>query len=255
MSEGAQSWEDSWETDPSMARSPIWGDSATQFRPPQPARDQSLPLPPVPTPELLQVDGDWRAQNERRLDLASRSLAQNDELLDLLYTNVQRVRFNRYNLAVFSSIASLCRQNLLMLEGLGQIADSLKKTQAAAEKSEPAKALESLDHALDTAEDIRYRRNLALQNATATWYQSWFPRVAEANGRKYLHQMDDVKDHRPARTVDMSYLVYRELLYPLGDWAAKVVAVRNQYAVAHNLPPRDFALHWKETADGATGRE
>ncbi len=50
------------------------------------------------------------------------------------------------------------------------------------------------------------------KDATATWYQSWFPRVAQANGRSYLHQLDDVKDHQAARIVDWSYLVYRELL-------------------------------------------
>ena len=88
---------------------------------------------------------------------------------------------------------------------------------------------------------------MALQDATATWYKSWFPRVAEAKGRRYLDKVDDVKDHLPVRTVDMSYLVDRELLYPLDDWAAQVQSVRNGYAAAHHLPARD--LDWKKTGD------
>jgi hypothetical protein len=65
-------------------------------------------------------------------------------------------------------------------------------------------------------------RNTVLQDATTTWHKSWFPRVAEANGRRYLDQADDVKDHEPVRTIDMSCLVYRELLLPLGEWARQV---------------------------------
>jgi hypothetical protein len=60
--------------------------------------------------------------------------------------------------------------------------------------------------------------------------------------------MDDVKDHRPVRTVDMSYLVYRELLYALGDWAAQTLAARNEYARMHQLPARSDELNWKDTA-------
>jgi hypothetical protein len=60
--------------------------------------------------------------------------------------------------------------------------------------------------------------------------------------------VDDVKDHRPVRTVDMSYLVYRELLYALGDWAAQTLAARNEYARTHQLPARSGELNWKDTA-------
>ena len=52
----------------------------------------------------------------------------------------------------------------------------------------------------------------------------------------------------------MSYLVYRELLYPLGDWATKVAAVRNEYAKAHKLALRDFKMDWKDTNGGVTAQ-
>jgi hypothetical protein len=45
----------------------------------------------------------------------------------------------------------------------------------------------------------------------------------------------------------MSFLVYRELLLPFGDWAGKLSASRNQYARRHNLPAREFGLHWEQT--------
>ncbi|HKS97547.1 MAG TPA: hypothetical protein VJV74_15640, partial [Terriglobia bacterium] len=248
MSEQAELWEDSWDTAPSAARPPIWGDSDRIWNPPHPAHDQTLPELPVPSPALLQLGHDWSLENERRLAVAAQSLAQNDELMDLLRSNLGRVEFNRYNLEVYLSVAQLCRQNLGMLLELGHINQLLKSASAAAGRADAVQAVSDVDQALDLAQEVRQERNQTLASATATWYKTWFPRVAEANGRRYLDAVDSVKDHHPVRTVNMSYLVYRELLYPLGDWADKTAAARNAYAKAHHLPSRSFQLHWKGTA-------
>jgi hypothetical protein len=85
-----------------------------------------------------------------------------------------------------------------------------------------------------------------LSDAIQTWDKSWMPRVAEANGRRFRHELDDVKDHLPDRTVDMTYLVYRELLLPFGDWVEQVRAVRNQYASSHELAVQNERFDWKE---------
>jgi hypothetical protein len=61
-----------------------------------------------------------------------------------------------------------------------------------------------------------------------------------------LHELDDVKDHLPDRTVDMSYLVYRETLFPFGTWVNSIAAARNQFAAAHNLPVRNYQLSWDD---------
>ena len=133
-----------------------------------------------------------------------------------------------------------------MLLDLERIDRELKAAQGLA-KTAPARALAHLDEALDLARRIRWRRNQAYHSAVATWYQSWFPRVPEANGRRYLDRVDDVKDHRPMRTVDLSYLIYRELLYPLGKWAEDTLAVRNQFAQAQGFPVRHQKLEWRNT--------
>ncbi len=247
MSFEAQFWADSWETAPSTARKPIFGNSYGVFTPPRPARDQTLALPAIPSPEDLALGFDWSQQNVRRLELTSKFLAENDELVDLLNMNLARVEFNHHNLEVFIAVAELYRQNLVMLESLARIDASLKAASAAAAKQKPGDAVAAIDRSLDLAEEIRARRNRALHDAVATWYKSWFPRVVEANGRRFLHELDDVKDHRPERTMDMSYLVYRELLLPLGEWVEKVQSSRNQYAQTHNLPPRKGKLDWKNT--------
>jgi hexosaminidase len=247
MSRQAQFWSDSWDTAPSKARKPIFGNSESIYNPPRPARDQTLPLPSVPSAENLAIASKWSEENQKRLGLASDLVTENEELLGLLYSNLQRVEFNRYNLEVFVSVAQLCRQNLRMVQSLAAVDRQLEAAQTAAAKGDARQATAALDRALDLTLTIKDQRNRALQETVETWYKSWFPRVAEANGRRFLHELDDVKDHLPDRTVDMSYLIYRQLLLPLGVWYDQVQSARNSYAKKHELPLRHSALKWSDT--------
>ena len=122
----------------------------------------------------------------------------------------------------------------------------LRSASDAAGKNQAKQAVASLDQVLQEAKLVRYSRNRVLADATQTWYKSWLPRVAEANGRRFLHELDDVKDHLPDRTVDMTYLVYRELLLPFGDWVEQVRSVRNQYATSHGLPAQNGSFDWQD---------
>jgi len=210
-----------------------------------------LPLLPVPSSPLLTLGYDWAPLNARRLGMAGEFLAENDEMLDLIHANMRQVEFQHYNLEIYLAIAQLFRQNLHMLLDLRDINEELKSAERLAGQADAESAVASLDHALDLAESIRRQRNDIFQDAVTTWYKSWYPRVPEANGRAFLDKVDDAKDHMPGRTVDMTYLIYRQLLYPLGDWVEKTLAVRNQYAEANHLPLREFKLDWKNTAKSA----
>jgi len=245
MSYQAQLWNDTWDTIPSKSRKPIWGNSYGIFKPPHPAHDQAIPLPGVPSGSDLSYDAAWSRENARRLEVARDAMPGNDELLGLLYGGQRRVEFNRYNLEVFAAIAGLYRQNLLFIDSLAGVEASLSEASAAAKKGNHTDALASVDRALETVRRVREERNSALRDAVATWYKSWYPRTAEANGRRFLHELDDVKDHLPDRTVDMSYLVYRELLLPMDEWYGRVQAARNAYAQAHQLVPRSELLNWR----------
>ena len=252
MSEQGQFWKESWETKASTARTPLWGDWNIIYPTPRPAQDQTLPLLPVPSLPLLTLGYDWTPLNIQRLRMAGRFLADNDELLDLIHTNMHQVELQHYNLEIYLAIAQLFRQNLYMLRDLKEIDNALKSAEGLAGQADAKGAIASLDQALDQAERIRQQRNEAFQDAVTTWYKSWYPRVSEANGRVFLDKVDDAKDHLPVRTADMSYLIYRQLLYPLGDWADKTLAVRNQYAEANHLPLRDCKVDWRNSLNPAT---
>jgi hypothetical protein len=245
MSWQAQFWSDSWETGPTQARKPIWGNSNGIFNPKRPAQWHFLPLPEAPDSEL-RYTAKWSADNARRLQLAAEFLSENDELMEILRKNIEKADFNRYNLEVFLTVAGLCRQNLEMLADLGHMDTLLAAAASAAAQGQARAALAAADQALALAPRIRARREDALREVITTWNKSWYPRVVSANGRTFLHELDDVKDHVGDRTVDLSYMIQRELLLPLGEWVNQVRMARNEYAQAHNLPADNRAFDWKD---------
>jgi hexosaminidase len=245
MSTQAQFWNDSWDAIPSTSRKGIWGYSNGIHQPRRPARDETIPLPPAPAAGLS-YRSDWAEKNARRVQLTSESLAENEELLGLLHQNQKQVELNRYNIEVYLSIAALYRHNLEMVESIANVDAMLTTAAAAAEKNQPRQAVQSVDRAIDRARSVQWSRNRALRDIQQTWYKTWYPRIAEANGRKFLHELDDVKDHLPDRTTDMTYLILREMQLPFGEWVNQIQAARNQYAQAHQLPVRAGEFDWHD---------
>jgi hexosaminidase len=245
MSYQAQFWADSWERVDSTARKPIFGYSRRINIPRQAAKDFALELPETPAPVTLGYAYPWSWANRRRLELAAQFRREYEELVALLEENRRKVELNRYNLEVFHSIAGLYKENYDLLESLKRIDERFTAAYQASRSGQKPPALAAMDQALDEAREIRKRRNLALRTAEQTWYKTWQPRVLAANGRQFFHQLDDVKDHEPDRTVDLSYLVYRQLLLPFDDWYENVRAARNSYASKHGLRARSDSLNWK----------
>jgi hypothetical protein len=250
LSTQARFFSTSWDREPSGQLPLMFGESygIGPFVP----HLETLPLPPVPTADYLLPHGDWSQQNARRLELAGKFLAENDELETLLYENLHRVEFSRYNLKVYLSISKLCRQNLLMLRELARINRDLETAQEQAAKLHYGDAVDALDQALDTAAQIRDERNQALHDATATWYETWFPRVREANGRKVARAPQDFVETEPSERssraqAGLLYLLDREFSLPMGQWFADVLEVRNRYATAHHLPARTARFDWQDS--------
>jgi hexosaminidase len=249
MSLQAQFWESSWEWGPSAARSILFGNSDAIF--PRAPRDQVISLPPVPQGEFLWVDYDWRKVNARRRELVEKALADNDELLGLPDRNLREVQFHSYNLEVYLSIAQLYRHNLEALQTLDHVAELMQTAQGAAAKLHFADAVTNLDDALSLVYDLRGQRNKALEDTTATWYKSWYPRVPEANGRKYLLVLNSVQDYPVDRTLGLKYLLRREFQLPIDSWFKEVQQARNRYAAAHNLPQKIQEFDWQDEVSSA----
>ena len=244
LSQQARFWNESWESAPSNNRKPIVGNSYGIYPTPMPVRDQRFSLPPVPSPADLTVASDWIAENKRLLELVAQHRALNDEVVGLLEENLRRADRNRHSLEVLLTVANICRENLDAIDGVAEIARHFSVAQASQNRA-PA-AIAQLDRALDAVARWKENRNRVLRETNEVWGKSWHLRVPEANNRRFLHSMDDVKDHLPDRTPDMSYLIYRELKLPVEDWFNQILAARNAYATSHSIPARTIKLNWSD---------
>jgi hexosaminidase len=251
MSTQAEFWATSWDRRPSAELPLVFGYSygIGPFTP----YIQTLPLPPLPSPDYLHFPAGWEAANARRIELAWRAMGENDDLLNLLYRNIRSVEFNRYNLEVYLSIANIYRQNLLMLTGFQKINHDLETAEAEAAKLHYANAVSALDQALRAAGRIRDQRNQVLSDVSETWLKSWFPRVRDANGRHVARDPQNFVDTATSedarrRQVGFSYLIDREFLLPLGAWVNKLQSIRNRYAAEHSLPVSGGKFDWLDTA-------
>ncbi|MCF0041404.1 glycoside hydrolase family 20 zincin-like fold domain-containing protein [Dyadobacter fanqingshengii] len=241
LSEQAEFHTESWDWIPSPWRPMIKGNSDSLFL--QPERDQTLPLLPVPEPGTLVIANKSYPVNAERFSTAQAMLPRNAYAQQLLRENKSRAGSQLYNLEVLESVAAICGQNLRMLVALNKVTDLLQKASAA---GNPAQAVKQLDAAMEMVGKLKTQRDSTLELVTKIWYKEWQPLVEEANGRKFLHQVDDIKDHQPVRTIDLSYLIYRELHYPLDQWWNDVKKVRNDYADKHQLPLMNKQLNWQQ---------
>ena len=244
LSEQAEFYTESWDRIASPWRSPIKGYSAGIFPQPKPAKDQSLPPLAVPDSGTLAIDNKSYPVNADRLATALSFLSRNEYSLQLLRDNKSRTGTQFYNLEVLESVAAICGQNLRMLVSLNQVTDRLQAASSAA-AANPVLAVRQLDAAMGMVSRLKGQRDSVLAMVTKVWLKEWHPLVEKANGRMFLQQVDDIKDHQPVRTIDLSYLIYRELHYPLEQWWNNVQSVRNEYAQLHQLPLVHKQLDWQ----------
>jgi hypothetical protein len=50
----------------------------------------------------------------------------------------------------------------------------------------------------------------------------------------------------PDRTVDMSFLIMRELLLPVDEWAGGIMRARNELARTNSMAEREAKIDWKD---------
>ena len=104
LSSQADFWDKSWDWQASQWRTPIFGNSYKIFDTAKPAKDQTIPLPAVPSASNLSIQKDWLKENNERLALAKKFLEENDRLMQLLYEAMENSHYQFNNLQVLHSV-------------------------------------------------------------------------------------------------------------------------------------------------------
>jgi hypothetical protein len=184
----------------------------------------------IPEPQKVTIGerdfpfgSDWQLQLERGV-----------EARDVAVTGLIEDLAERFNLTLESHNAGRHRAKLISF----LIAPNSVSVEQSAERDREIIAQQA--YALDLAPD---RIKITANSSQGLFYgvQTLLQLIKPQAGNLWLPEA-----HPPDRTIDMSYLVYRQLLLPFGDWTEKLQAVRNSYAQAHKLPQRDAHFDWND---------
>lgn len=236
----ARAWEQSWERVISRVRGPGYGNSYGKGR--GTAR-YDLTLDPPPLPELpdLRVTPRLAGKYAERFREAPARALENDRLAHALQENFARAERNHYNLEVLLALARFIGNHWRLLGALASAERSLEEAAAAAGKKDPARAVGHLVAAHNTIAQVRRRSEQTFAELTAVYEKSRFPKGQSVGGRKFVHVLDDTKDHWADRTPDLSFMMAPERSIGLDEWRKELSRIIRTYAAEHNVPVRGLA--------------
>jgi len=232
MYDGFRFWSTSWDRVPSTLV-PIYGSSRGKYPIPRPRRSQSIELPNLPDVNTLYNHPFWKDHYRRNLDNLDEERKANNRLIILLKDNLNRVSKHKYNIEVMLSLTQLYRHNIYLFETLAKIEDILSN--AAGNYLDYENAVSCLNEAIKLAEDMCKEREQTYQQLKEVWEVSRYPKGRTVDGKKFVHILDDTKNHTGDLTPDLSYIVMRERDLNLEKWIYDLKGIRHSFSLKNQF--------------------
>jgi hypothetical protein len=233
----AHTWQRSWDRMVSRVRGPGYGNSdgrgigVTRY-------DMTLSAPPLPQGPDLKVQPSLAEKHAKFLAEARPRMLESDQLVHALEGNFARVDRNHYNLEVLLALARFMGHHWRLLEGLCGAENALVGAQAAAAKKNPRQAVGQMVAAHNSIERLEQEGEQFFRELEAVYEKSRFPKGRAVGGRKFVHALDDTKDHWADRTPDLGFLAAPERSIGFGAWRKQLAGLIQAYAKANNVPVR-----------------
>jgi hexosaminidase len=235
-----QFFESSWDKAVSKVRGPGYGNSYGKgigvVR-----TDETLPAPALPTLPGLDFSPVYVGRYAKRIEDANLMAIENDKLIHRLYQNLQLADHNRYNLEVLLSLATLTGHHNRLILGMKRIEDQFNTARTETRANRHEQAIGHLVAAYDQARVVVRERVQMFQDLKTVWEKSRFEKGRKVNGRKFVHVLDDTKDHWADRRADLSYMIAPEESIGLEKWMSNLSALIREYAKKYNVPASALA--------------
>jgi hypothetical protein len=245
MQAQARAWERTWDRVVSRVRGPGYGNSygkgigTTRY-------DLTLEAPGLPRLPDLQVEPVVRDKYRAFVEEARQRMLEHDRLIHALQANLGRAERNHYNLEVFLSLARFIGHKWRLLDRMAQAEEALEQARASASKKNPAEAVGHLVTAYNLVDRVRSQGEEVFAELTAVYEKSRFPKGRSVGERKFVHILDDTKDHWADRTPDLSFMMAPERSIGLEQWLKRLAQVIHAYAREHNVAVKGLAAERPE---------
>jgi hypothetical protein len=240
MQRQARAWQRTWDRVVSRVRGPGYGNSEGKGI--GTARhDLTLEQPTLPQAKTLAFEPRFAARYKTWLAEAPSLSLQNDQLRHALNANILGAQRNRYNLEVFLALAHFTGHHWNLLSALAAAERDLAAAAESASKNRHVEAVGRLVAAHNRVAGAEDEGRAVFRNLTAVFEKSRYPKGRDAGGRKFVHVLDDTKDHWADRTADLSYMAVPEQSIGLNRWRAELLRITRGYAELHGIPVRGLA--------------
>ena len=208
LMEGARFYESSLDRVPATRLKPTYGSWAG------PGRDTTridLRIEPPPLPfaydETLVVDRTFSRRYASVLAQMPEVRRRLDQVIGILQGKLGTVSRNRYNLEVLLSIAQFERHYVTMLASLMEVEDLMMHAAEAQNQERHRDVVSLLSQAHSRVRACLSEREALWAGLTATWEKSRYPKGRPVGGRKFVHILDDLKDHHADRRAGLDYML------------------------------------------------
>ncbi len=240
MQRQARAWQRTWDRVVSRVRGPGYGNSDGKGI--GTARhDLTLEPPPLPQPDSLAFEPRFTVRYKAWLAEAATLSLQNDQLRHALHASLLSIRRNSYNIEVLLALADFIGHHWNLLNALAGAERELAAAAGAASKGRHEEAVGHLVAAHNRVARAESGGIAVFRLLTGVFEKSRFPKGREAGGRKFVHVLDDTKDHWADRTPDLGYMFAPESSIGLSRWRAELSKRTRDYAGRHKVPVRGLA--------------
>lgn len=240
MQNQASSWQATWDRVVSRVRAPGYGNSygkgigTTR-------RDETLSLPPLPQAGDLRIEPSFAKKYEKFLAEARGRMLENEQLQTAIQAEFGLADRNHYNLEVLLGLTRFIGHHWRLLDGMDRAEKAIEQARDSHQKKEYAEAVGHLVEAFNRVDGARREGIRTFGELRAVFEKSQFPKGRAVGGRKFVHVLDDTKDHWADRRPDLSYMSAPEESIGMEEWLKSLRSITEAYAKQHNVPVRGIA--------------
>lgn len=236
LQRGARFYESSWEWVTAENLPPRYGNSrgkTTNLK----RRNRMIYPPdlPVLSNGILKMTPNFEKKYTAVIEKAAQMKQENNQLIQSLAQNLKNVRRNQLNVEVLLSIARFEKHFIDMMIALNETEKSLKQACRESEEQQFSNARKQLVAAREKVQRILKDRKKMWAELKQTWEKERFPKGQSVNGHRFVHVLDDVKDHFADRRPGLDYLLAPLERIGLEEWGKKLDTLIVQFSANHHL--------------------
>ncbi len=237
LMEGARFYENAWDRVPATRLKPSYGSYAGKGRGTVRV-DLTLEPPQLPFgyDEGLYTEDFFARKYARILAGAPAMNRRINRTIHALEGKLARSNRNLYNIEVLLSIAHFEKHFLDTVAALDAAEKALLSASRLQQQAKHREVAAELARAHAIVRENLNARARMFQRLKAVWEKSRFPKGRSVGGRRYVHVLDDLKDHPADRRVGLDYLLEPFDNIGMEKWNEQLAAFIGRYAESYDVP-------------------